>query len=83
MSKNFRWNGCLGMAAIGVALVLGGQACGEKQVVEQAPAKPPEAAAPSPAAERSESKPSSDKQAPCQSMANSLQKRLLHALMLG
>lgn len=60
MSKNFRWNGCLGMAAIGVALVLGGQACGEKKVVEQAPANPPEAAAPSPAAERSESKSNGD-----------------------
>ena len=55
MNKNFSWIGNRGMAVVGFVLVLGCQACEEKKMIEQAPGKVLEAAAPNPAAEKSAS----------------------------
>jgi len=65
MSDYFRRFSNRGMAVIGLALVLGSQACEEKKMAEQAPAKALESVAPPPAAEKSvterrESSPSGD-----------------------
>lgn len=54
MIHNCKWLGKLGLVAVGLAVVLGSQACEETKMTEQAPAKALESTAPAPAVEKSE-----------------------------
>jgi len=53
VSNKVRWTGKVGMAVVGLALSLGLQACEEKKVAEQPPAKALESAVQPGAAEKS------------------------------